>query len=473
MTAFDPLYTAAEMSRAEEGYPGYPETIEELMDAAGSAVAEQLMRRFPTARAITAVCGGGANGGDGRIAAQRLRDAGRRVRVVDAKAAPDEHDLGSPDVVLDALFGTGFHGTPRAEAAELIDAMNGLGVPIVAVDVPSGVDASTGEIGGAAVRATLTVTFHAPKVGLHVAPGRFHAGDMIVVDIGLEHLATEHALVREEILAAVPARSVADTKYTAGSVLVVGGSPGLTGAPSLAAEAAFRADAGYVLVAAPASTLPVLEVRLLEAVKRPLPEDDEGRLTADAAEMVEELAQRARAVAVGPGLGRSDGTRALVRALLERLELPIVVDADGLFGLDPVERDAPTLLTPHAGELGRLIGEESSWVDGHRLQALRRAVERFRCAVLLKGADTLVADAEGPTLVVALGTPALATAGTGDVLTGVAAAFLAKGLEPRLAAAAAAVAQQRAASRVPEQRGLVASDVVRLLPRVLDSVQPS
>src|SRR5215211_5634047 len=405
------------------------------MDAAGSAVAEQLMRRFPAARAITAVCGGGANGGDGRIAAQRLRDAGRRVRVVDVKAAPDEHDLGSPDVVLDALFGTGFHGTPRAEAAELIDAMNGLGVRIVAVDVPSGVDASTGEIGGAAVRATLTVTFHAPKVGLHVAPGRFHAGDMIVVDIGLEHLATEHALVREEILAAVPARSVADTKYTAGSVLVVGGSPGLTGAPSLAAEAAFRADAGYVLVAAPASTLPVLEVRLLEAVKRPLPEDDEGRLTADAAEMVEELAQRARAVAVGPGLGRSDGTRALVRALLERLELPIVVDADGLFGLDPVER--------------------------------------FRCAVLLKGADTLVAGAEGPTLVVALGTPALATAGTGDVLTGVAAAFLAKGLEPRLAAAAAAVAQQRAASRAPEQRGLVASDVVRLLPRVLGSVQPS
>src|SRR5215218_1673046 len=337
VTAFDPLYTAAEMSRAEEGYPGYPETIEELMDAAGSAVAEQLMRRFPAARAITAVCGGGANGGDGRIAAQRLRDAGRRVRVVDVKAAPDEHDLGSPDVVLDALFGTGFHGTPRAEAAELIDAMNGLGVPIVAVDVPSGVDASTGEIGGAAVRATLTVTFHAPKVGLHVAPGRFHAGDMIVVDIGLEHLATEHALVREEILAAVPARSVADTKYTAGSVLVVGGSPGLTGAPSLAAEAAFRADAGYVAVAAPREALPVLETRLLEAVKRPLDE-------------VWDAVGRASALAVGPGLGREPDRGVLVRRLLLETNLPAVVDADGLWGLEPFERSAATVLTPHSGE---------------------------------------------------------------------------------------------------------------------------
>jgi len=215
----------------------------------------------------------------------------------------------------------------------------------------------------------------------------------------------------------------------------------------------------------------VFELRLLEAVKRPLPEDGEGRMTADAVDGVLELAGRAHAVALGPGLGRSDGTGRLVRTLLERLELPVVVDADALFGLEPVERPGPTLLTPHAGELGRLLGEESSWVEANRLQALRRAVDRFACTVLLKGADTLVGEPGSGVLVTALGTPALATAGTGDVLTGIAAAFLAKGLEPRLAAVAAAAAQQRTAAQAVHQTGLVASDLIAALPRTLESVR--
>ena len=449
----EPLYSADEMRAAEAGYPGYPDTAPELMELAAAAVADQLVRRHPNARRVTAVCGGGANGGDGKIAAELLAQSGREVTVVDATTGGD---LGSPDVIVDALFGTGFHGEPRPEAATLIEAMNADGAPIVAVDIPSGVDASTGEIAGAAVQAELTVTFHGRKVGLAVAPGRFHAGEVVVADIGLEQAETEHRLVTRAVLGLVPRRGADDNKYSAGSVLVVGGSPGLTGAVCLAAEAAFRADAGYVTVAAPAESLPVLEERLLEAVKRPLEE-------------VEDAAARAGALALGPGLGREPETQALVRRLLTELALPAVVDADALFELEPFRRDAPTVLTPHAGELGRLLGEESAWVSAHRLEAVRRAADRFGCVVLLKGADTLVAAPGEGVLVCGFGPPSLATAGTGDVLTGIVAAFLAKGLEPRLAAAAAAVAHGLAAAAVPEQAGLIASDVIRELPRVLDA----
>jgi hydroxyethylthiazole kinase-like uncharacterized protein yjeF len=453
-----PLYTAAEMRAAEERYPDYPDTIPELMERAGRAVADAVLQRYPAAQTVRAVCGKGSNGGDGRVALRLLADAGRDAA---------EDDLAAADLIVDALFGTGFHGAPRPEAAGQIQAMNLAGVPVVSVDIPSGVDASTGEVAGEAVHADVTVTFHAPKVGLHVAPGRIHAGDVVVVDIGLEDLPTAHRLVDDAVRGLVPAKHDGDNKYTAGGVLVVGGSRGLTGAACLAASAAFRADAGYVTVAAPASSLPVLEQRLLEVVKRPLPEDGDGRVAADAVDAVLAAAERMRAVALGPGLGRSDGTRAVVRRLLAELEVPVVVDADALWELEPVERGAPTILTPHEGELARLLGETSGWVAAHRLEALARAVERFNCIVLLKGADTLIGAPGAETLVVSANVPALAVAGTGDVLTGITAAFLAKGVEPRLATAAAAVVHRRAARLTGKARGLVAGDVVEALPDAL------
>src|SRR5438128_1872761 len=248
---FEPLYTADEMRAAEAGHD-----VDAMMERAGRAVAEAILERYPSARRIACVCGGGANGGDGRIAARILREAGRDAR---------EQLVDDADLVVDALFGTGFHGEPRPYAAALIESMNGAGAPVVAVDVPSGVDASTGEVGG----------------------------------------------------------------------------------------------------------------------------------------------------------------------------------ADALHELQPFERDAPTVLTPHEGELARLLGEESEWVAAHRLEALRRGVERFGCVVLLKGADTLVGAPGQDVLVRAANAPGLATAGTGDVLTGIVAAFLAKGLDARLAAAAAATAQAK------------------------------
>lgn len=437
MAELEPLYTADEMRVAEAGHD-----VDAMMQRAGAAVADAVLRRFPDARRIALHAGGGANGGDGRIAAEILRAQGRDL--VDER----------PDVVIDALLGTGMHGALRDETAQLIETINGSGVPVVAVDIPSGVNASTGEVAGAAVKAHVTVTMHGPKVGLAVAPGRFNAGEVEVADIGLEPARTEHRLVTPAILAEVPRRSARDNKYTAGHVLVVGGSRGMTGAPALAARAALRADAGYVTIAAPAESLPVLESLVLEAVKRPL-------------EDVFEAAGRARALAVGPGLGREAEGRALVRRLLAEVDVPAVVDADALFELEPGEWPAPRVLTPHEGELARLLGRESREVAAHRLASVQEAAERFASVVVLKGEDSLVAAPGGGVLVCALGLPSLSTAGTGDVLTGVTAAFLAKGMEPQTAAAAACAAQQLASREAPQRYGLVASDVIEALPRAL------
>jgi hydroxyethylthiazole kinase-like uncharacterized protein yjeF len=423
------------MKAAEAGHD-----VPALMERAGRAVADEALRRFPDARTFVLHAGKGANGGDGRIAARILEEHGLRSAE------------GEADLVIDALLGTGIRGAPRAETAAEIERINASEAPVLAVDIPSGVDASTGEAAGAAVQADVTVTMHDWKVGLAVGPGRYRAGAVVVADIGLERQETARKRVSPEILRLVPRKRPHDNKYSAGSVLLVGGARGTTGAAALAARAAFRADAGYVAIAAPADALPTLETLVVEAVKRPL-------------EDAFEVAGRASALALGPGLGRD--RKALVRRLLEETELPAVVDADALHELEPFARAAPTVLTPHSGELARLLCVESAWVDAHRLEALSRAVDRFGCVVLLKGADTLVGAPGDGVWVVADDAPALATAGSGDVLTGIVGAFLAKGMDAREAAAAATVAQRLAARRGPE-RGLVAGDVVEALPGCID-----
>src|SRR3954452_23200753 len=399
MPDLEPLYTAEEMRHAEAGHD-----VETLMARAGALAAEAGLQEMHGAESWSVVVGGGANGGDGRIMARHLEAKGKQVRIVDAKAG--ERDLGDPDVIVDALFGTGFSGEPRADAAALIDRINRSNARVFAIDVPSGIDASTGEKPGAAVEADATVTFHGRKVGVVVAPGRFHAGRVHVADIGLDPRDTEHRLVLPEILRTVPHRGDRDNKYTAGHVLVVGGSPGLSGAPSLTAAAALRADAGYVTVAAREAVLPVLEQRLVEAVKRPLPD----KLGDRAADAVLELAAKASAVALGPGLGRDDGAKTLVRRLLVELELPLVVDADALFELEPGDWPAPRVLTPHEGELKRLLGHDSTEIAAHRLASVREAAERFDCVVVLKGEDSLVAAPGGGVRGSALGLAALGTA---------------------------------------------------------------
>jgi ADP-dependent NAD(P)H-hydrate dehydratase / NAD(P)H-hydrate epimerase len=488
----------------------------DLMERAGAGVARAVERVTPDG-SVTVVCGKGNNGGDGLVVARLLREAGRNVTVVcvsppgellgDARenlsrlpgdpprrfAAGERLGIAQQDssaidgaVIVDALLGTGFAGEPSGAMAEAIDAVNAAGAPVVSVDVPSGVHASTGVISDQAVRATVTVTFHAAKPGLWIRPGKAHAGEVETIDIGIPRgapgttgsgargasRAAAIGLIEPAVLDLLPRRGASSTKFSSGHVLVVGGSRGLTGAPRMAALAAMRAGAGYVTACVPVSLQAILaSAGPPELMTRGLSEDDDG-LTADGVASVLEASERGGALALGPGLGRGDGAVAFARALAREAQA-LVLDADGLNAhagrlSDLADRDAPTVLTPHAGELGRLLGLDSEEIERERLRHARAAAARAGAVVVLKGDDTLVADPSGRVAVSPGGSPALATAGTGDVLTGVIAALLAQGLDAFTAAAAGvwlhAVAGREAARRQGAAEGVVASDVIAALP---------
>ena len=462
---------------------------ETLMERAGGALARVCAELVGDGRVVIA-CGRGNNGGDGHVAARVLGQLGREVTVVDvgADAAPPlESALDGAAAVIDALLGTGFSGAPRDPISGAIAAINSAreanpGLRVIACDMPSGVDGSTGEISAEAVRADATVTFHAAKPGLWISPGKQHSGRVHVVDIGIpgagQPLAPQLGLIAGAVRAEVPRRHAGSTKFSAGSVLVVGGSRGLTGAPALAAMAAARAGAGYVTVAAPASVASVLALKLLEVMTFELPDDPETGPKRGASRLAVERASRAQAMVLGPGLGRMPAAQKFARDVAAHAKLPLVLDADGLNahaeegGLELLaRRGAPTVLTPHAGELGRLLELPSSEIDAHRLEHARAAAERAGAIVVLKGDDTLVAEPGGRVAISPGGAPALATAGTGDVLSGVTAAFLAKGVEP-FTAACAAVATHLAAGVVAAEQigaeGVIAGDVIAALPRARD-----
>jgi NAD(P)H-hydrate epimerase len=456
----------------------------ELMERAGEGLA-RVVSSLVAAGPVAVVCGKGNNGGDGLVAARLLRAAGRDVRVLlldddlsgDARANRERLDeveafapqrLAGAAVVVDAVLGTGFAGEPREPALGAIEAINGCGAPVVAADVPSGVDASTGEVAGAAVRAGATATFARAKPGLWIEPGKSHAGTVEVVDIGIPDGAPgtpEVWLIGDGVLGAIPRRERNSTKFASGHVLVCGGSPGLTGAPSMACEAAMRAGAGYVTACVPEALMTIFETRLLEVMTTGLPPDG-------AADVVLEKAQRGGALVVGPGMGRLPGAEELARELAQRAEVALVLDADGLNAhagrLEELRgRTAPTVLTPHEGELGRLLGIDSAEVRARRLHHAREAARRSGALVVLKGDDTLVAEPEGRVAVNPGATPALATAGTGDVLSGVLAAMLAKEIDPFTAACAAVHLHARAGRLAAERvgaEGVIASDVIAALP---------
>jgi hydroxyethylthiazole kinase-like uncharacterized protein yjeF len=342
---------------------------------------------------------------------------------------------------------------------------------VVAADIASGVDASTGEVAGAAVDAAVTVSFHAPKLGHWVAPGKRHRGELRVAPIGIPAGAPSNpagGLIRTSVLALATPRGPDSTKFTSGQVLIAGGSRGLTGAVCMAAEAAARAGAGYATVAVPEDLESIFEVKLTEVMSVGCPSAG-GRLDRDAAQPILDAARRAAAVVVGPGLGRGEGAPKLVAELARRIEAPLLLDADGLNALAGslellADRSAPTVLTPHAGELARLLATDSEQVGAHRLASAAEAAARSGAVVVLKGDDSIVAAPGRSPLVNGLTSPALATAGTGDVLSGMTAAMLARGLEPQAAAAAAVHAHTRAgrvaAARIGAAESVVATDVI-------------
>jgi NAD(P)H-hydrate epimerase len=493
-----PLFDAEQMRAIdrwaihEQGVPSL-----ELMERAGEGVYRAVAELAPDGP-VAVVCGKGNNGGDGLVVARLLRDAGRAVTVLcaasieeysgDAAAnltrLPGERPRESKEglggvledaaLIVDALLGTGFEGVPRGVVAEAIEAIDGARAPVVSIDVPSGVDASTGAVSGAAVNATATVTFHAAKPGLWIHPGKIHTGDLRTIDIGIPRGAPQQStvgLLEGTIVRELPRRGATSTKFSSGHVVVAGGSRELTGAPRMAALASARAGAGYVTACLPASLQPLLAAGMLEVMTRALP-DAAGALTPQGVPEVLAVLERGGALALGPGLGGTEGALAFARELARAAPLALVLDADGLNAhagrlRELAVRDAPTVLTPHAGELARLLQCDSGEVARHRLASVRSACEQSQAVVVLKGDDTLIGEPNGKVAISPGASPALATAGTGDVLTGVIAALLAQGLTAFQAACAGVwlhtEAGRLAARRQGSPEGVIATDVIAAL----------
>ena len=481
-----------------------------LMENAGRGAAEAiraLLEELKVGRSgarVVVVCGKGGNGGDGFVVARWLKKWGARVDVLlafpegeiggdaaeklrelkrsglrpwlveDFEAA--EQALARADATVDALLGTGSRGAPEGRVARLIELINASG-RVVALDVPSGISADGDAPAGLAVRALLTLTFAGVKRGLVAGPGAALAGHVEVVPIGIppeEVLrgVTTFLLEADDIAPHFPPRPRDAHKGTYGHLLIVAGALGKTGAAALAATAALRAGAGLVTVATPASQQPVVAGLVMEAMTEPLPETGARTLALKAREVVTELAAARDAVALGPGIGLDEETRAATRALTAEVTKPMAIDADGLSALAghlDALRSAPAArcLTPHPGEMARLLGGSVADVQRDRLETVRQFATRHRVHVVLKGAWSAIGDPEGRVFVNPTGNPGMASGGTGDVLTGVLGALLARGMSPGAALQSAVylhgLAGDIAAERVGEE-ALIAGDVVASLP---------
>jgi ADP-dependent NAD(P)H-hydrate dehydratase / NAD(P)H-hydrate epimerase len=467
-----PILTPEQMAEADRRTIASGTPVEVLMERAGRAVAWEARRLLggTYGRRAVIVCGKGNNGGDGLVTARILRGWGIRVDLLELADAPApeavDRAFGRADIAVDAMYGTGFRGVLEGAAARVARLTET--VPTLAVDIPSGVDGCTGHVGGDAVRAVSTVTFAATKPGLCFEPGRSRAGAVRVADLGID------VTMDGPILGIVDESDVrpwlvpreADANKWSSGLLVIGGSGGMTGAPMFVSHAAMRVGAGIVWCGVPGVEA-AARAGGTEVVVRALPSTPGGALASVPEDLTASL-ERFRAVAVGPGLGTADATCGAVRDLVSRITVPLVLDADGLnaFAGEPAAlcaRGAPTIVTPHEGEYRRLLGEP---VGDDRVAAARRLAEQTGAIALLKGPGTVIAAPDGTAVIEPVGDAALATAGSGDVLTGIIAGLLARGLEPFAAAAAGAFLHGRAADRAGHT-GLIASDLVAALPRAI------
>ncbi len=521
------LATAAEMREIdriaieEMGVPGI-----DLMERAGSEVARAIAEEHgPIAgKRVVVVAGSGNNGGDGFVVARRLREAGADARVAlvgaregmrgDAATAraraegagvpvralggtgsSDQGDgsvaaavasaLDGCDVAVDALLGTGASGEPRGEVAQAIGALVAFTGPVVAIDVPSGIDATSGGAPGPAVRATLTVTLGVAKTGLFLEPGRAHVGRLRGVPIGIPDAAVARVAPRASLFEAgalrLPARAPDAHKGNAGRVLVVGASPGLTGSVYLAGMAALRSGAGVATLAVPRSLQPILATKATELMTFALPETKAHVLGTPAAAALLDFAEGFDVIALGPGLSRSAEVRGFLGAVLAAWRRPLVIDADGLWmlakGLPRLAkasaRGASIVVTPHVGEAERLAGEARAAIEADRVGFARRSAEAMEGTFLLKGNPTIVGDRDGRATLNTSGNAGMATAGAGDVLTGVVAGLVAQGMEAADAARAGAYLHGRAgdlAAAALGWRSIVAGDILAHLPAAIREV---
>ncbi len=478
-----------------------------LMENAGRAatsVCEELLVDLPPGPVVV-VAGKGNNGGDGFVVARWLHGAGREVRVClltkldelsgDAginasfarrmgvpiqeetgRRAIDEH-LAHATLIVDAVLGTGVSGEVRGPAREAIAAINAADAPVVAIDIPSGVHADTGAILGDAVEAHTTVSFALAKIGLYQHPGRAFCGRIIIAPIGMARELTDSDQLQTNLTTAadaatmLPGRRPDMHKGDAGRLLIVAGSVGMTGAAALTANGALRSGAGLVYVACPESLNDVLEMKCTAALTRPMAETAERSLALRALDAILEAAEPVDAVVLGPGLSQNDESAELARRLAAEIELPMIIDADGLNAFagraeDLADRAAQTVLTPHPGEMARLTGASAGEIQSDRQAAARGLSARIGCVVLLKGASTVVAAPDGETWINPTGNDGLATGGSGDVLSGMIGAFLAGGAEPLRAGVAGAYYHGLAAQTATSPRAMMPGDILDALPNV-------
>lgn len=511
------LARVEEMQRLDEAAIRHGIPAQVLMENAGRGAAERILERFPIrgGRPVAVVAGKGNNGGDGMVVARTLRQRGIAAEVWllgtrhevrgEAKINLDllegaqvavhevlgEGELGrmreqllQASLIVDAIFGTGLKQEVSGLYRQAIEAINAAGTagrPVVALDLPSGLEGNRGRILGNAVRATLTVTFGLPKIGLVLDPGAACAGILEVVDIGIppalvEEQGLKHALLEPAALRAlIPARPPEAHKGDYGHLLVLAGSVGKTGAAAMAAQAALRVGTGLVTVGVPESLNPILEVKLTEAMTEPLPETDGQSLAVEAWNVAARLCAGKSALALGPGLGQHPETAAFVHRAIREAPVPLVVDADGVNALARhlgvlKEARVPVVLTPHPGEMGRLLGARSEEIQADRVRVAREFAVDQQVYLVLKGARTLVADPAGEVFVNPTGNPGMASGGMGDVLTGMIGGFLAQGLLPLEAAKLGVYLHGWAADRVAARRGmagLLATDVIDELPAAL------
>ncbi len=482
-----------------------------LMENAGRGFADALQAHRPVGPGtrVAVVAGKGNNGGDGFVIARHLlirgctvdvlctdppdalRGDGRtnweilaklpdaRLSLTPSGSAAEASTLPRPDLIVDALVGTGFTGELQGRVAALAAWVNAAGVFVAAVDVASGVDATTGAVSAAAVKADLTVTMGLAKPGLYLGAGREHSGIVVVVDIGIpQDRIGGPAIQRIEAGDAarwLPVRAWNAHKYSVGKVYVLSGSRAFTGAPCLSAVSGLVAGAGAVVLGVPSSIHTAVAAKLAEVIIQPLPETSAGTVSPAGRGEIEERCAWADIVVLGPGLGRHPETDSLVVDLALHLDRPVVLDADALNALAGRAellkgRAHDTVLTPHAGELGRLTGEKAASIEARRPEAAREAAERFGATVVLKGAPTATAWRDGTVILNSSGNAGMATIGSGDVLTGLLAGLWAQGMRGEQAAAAAVYIHGRAGDEARKDlgmRSMRASDIMRSLPGVL------
>ncbi|MDO8684139.1 MAG: NAD(P)H-hydrate dehydratase [Armatimonadota bacterium] len=509
------IVTAAQMReldrRATEEY-GVPSLL--LMENAGIRTFAAVSRILEgvEGKSILVVSGKGNNGGDGFVIARHLQEAGANVTVAlacdpeevkgDARANLEtvfrmgipslqikdvsdiQRHLASCDLIVDALFGAGVKGEITGLPAAIIDAINVSGKTVISVDLPSGLNADTGEISGHCIIADETVTFALPKIGLVTYPGAKYVGRLTVGDIGipsqlLDDPSLKIELLTDEIIRGLlPDREPDAHKGTFGHLLVLAGSVGMTGAACLASEAGARVGAGLVTLGCAWGLNDIFEVKLTEAMTVPLAETEARSLAPDAVGAVTALAKKCTAVAIGPGLGRHPDTDRFVQSVLPRLELPVVIDADALNALAGakeifVQLRAPAVITPHPGEMSRLLGTSSAEVQSDRLKVALDAAAKFGVVVVLKGARTVIASPDGRAFINPTGNAGMASGGMGDVLTGAIGGFLAQGLSPLDAAICGVYLHGLAGDLVADElgvAGLLASDLLLKLPVAIKSI---